>query len=166
VGRKLSIPLAASLRSRRVDEVRKRLGGRATSAAGAGDVVRVRREAAPDLLGVVVFVAGDELDVMTGESTVRRTQRSHVAPVSLGGPPETPEDERPEWLASLAADAKVFATLEEMQEVRYQGKTGELEEGKLVEKCRYGGIVLAADGSLMGVGFRRLWPGGAASQAS
>jgi predicted metalloprotease len=161
VGRKLSIPLTASLRSRRVEEVRKRLGGRATSGAGVGDVVRVRREAAADLVGVVIFVAGEELDVMTGESTVRRTQRSHVDPAA-----SPREDERPEWLASLAADAKVFATLEEMQEVRYQGKTGELEEGKLVEKCRYGGIVLAADGSLMGVGFRRLWPGGAASEAS
>jgi hypothetical protein len=149
--RKLTIPITPALRSRRVEDVRKRMGGRESTEAGGGEVVTVRREGAPELVGVVVFVRGDELDVMTDESTVRRTQRARVSP-GAG------KDASAEWTAALAADAKVFATLEEGQRVRYLGETGRLEEGMLVEKCRYGGIVMCADHSLMGVGFRKLWP--------
>jgi hypothetical protein len=158
MGRKLTIPITPTLRSRRVEDVRKRMGGRESTEAGAGEVVTVRREGAPELLGVVIFVQGTELDVMTDEATVRRTQRARVS-ASSGGPGDA-------WLPSLAADAKVFGTLEEGQRVRYQSETGKLEEGTLVEKCRYGAIVLCADRSLMGVGFRKLWPAGSTSPVS
>jgi len=156
MSRKLTIPITPTLRSRRVEDVRKRMGGRARTEAGAGDVVSVRREAAPDVVGVVIFVLGPELDVMTDESTVRRTQRSRVA-AATGGP---------EWLASVSADAKVFGTLEEGQRVRYQSETGRLQEGTLVEKCKYGAIILCEDRSLMGVGFRKLWPASPSAQPS
>ena len=137
MGLKLTIPITPSLRSRRVEDVRKRMGGRESTEAGAGEVVTVRREGAPELVGVVIFVLGAELDVMTDEATVRRTQRARVSAASGAAGAE--------WLSSLSADAKVFGTL---------------EEGTLVEKCRYGAIVLCGDRSLMGVGFRKLWPAG------
>jgi hypothetical protein len=152
MGLKLTIPITPSLRSRRVEDVRKRMGGRESTEAGAGEVVTVRREGAPELVGVVIFVLGAELDVMTDEATVRRTQRARVSAASGAAGAE--------WLSSLSADAKVFGTLEEGQRVRYQSDTGRLEEGTLVEKCRYGAIVLCGDRSLMGVGFRKLWPAG------
>jgi hypothetical protein len=151
MGRKLTIPIVPTLTSRRVEEVKKRLGGRANSDAGAGEIVQVRREAAPDLLGVVIFASGGELDVMTDEQTVRRTDRSRVGKADEAA-------DCPEWVKALAADARVFGSLEEGQHVRYVGEGGQLLEGTLVEKCRYGGIVLCPNQSLMGVGFRKLWP--------
>jgi hypothetical protein len=145
VSRKVSIPLTIDVLSPRVDAVRKRLGGRAASDAGVGAIVRLRHASQPGsgvVAGVVLFAKGDELDVMTDATRVRRTSRSSVEPVDAA-------DAAASELAPIAADARVFAQLRE---------GGVLEEGTLVEKCRYGAIVAKDDRALMGVGFRKIWP--------
>jgi hypothetical protein len=148
MARKLGIQLVRYLESTSVGAVRKRLGGRATSDPGAGEVVRIVRGTAPDVLGVVLFASGDELHVLTDEVTVRRTSRTHVSPA---------HGTSSEALASLAADARVFGSLLEGQRVRYVDGAS-LAEGTLVEKCRYGAIVVRDDRTLMGIGFRMIWP--------
>jgi hypothetical protein len=142
-----------------VDEVRKRLGGRASTESGAGELVLLTTPGGDELPGVVLFVAGDELDVWVeqpgtqvtialGGGVVRRARRADVSPLR-----SLPSKD----LLGVASDARVFAGLLEGQRIRYQaGDT--LGEGTLVEKCRYGALVEREDGAILGVGFRRLWP--------
>jgi hypothetical protein len=156
MGRRLSIPLATDAPSPRLDAVRTRLGGRATSDAGVGALVEIRRGALLVAAGVVLFVSGDELHVMTDDTLVRRTSRAATRPL-------TPFDPSFERLAPLAADARVFAHLREGERIRYVENEGSLREGTLLEKCRYGAIVLVDDRKLMGVGFRKVWPLGSAA---
>jgi hypothetical protein len=64
-------------------------------------------------------------------------------------------------LASIASGAVVFANLHEGQYVRFEADDGSLGEGLLVEKCRYGALVLAGEGEsakIMAVGFSSLSP--------
>jgi hypothetical protein len=67
----------------------------------------------------------------------------------------------PEVLWCLAAEVRIFASLVEGDMVRWERARGLLPavgEGCIVEKCRYGAIVVTRDGKLVAVGFRRLWP--------
>jgi hypothetical protein len=136
-----------------LDAVRKRLGGRAATDPGAGDVVRLDLGPEGERVGVVLFAQGEALDVWlaTGMPTglVRRTTRGRAA--RHDGP--TPDD-----LASVADDARVFGALREGERVRYEPSPGRYGEGTLGEKCRFGGVLVRDDGVLVGVGFRRLWP--------
>jgi hypothetical protein len=63
----------------------------------------------------------------------------------------------PEELARIAAEARLFSMLAPGERVRWQRATG-VAEGCIVEKCRYGAIIVTRDGRLVAVGFRRLWP--------
>jgi hypothetical protein len=131
----------------RVDTVRRRLGGRSTSAAGAGRVVLVRTEGGGERAGVVLHVEGEVLHVWVAEGIVRKALN---ADVQAAAAPE---------LETLANDARVFATLHEGERVRYQDSEGGLAEAMLAEKCRFGALLLRDDGKILGVGFRRIWPG-------
>ena len=135
-----------------VDAMRKRLGGRASTDAGAGDAITFTTPGGVRLSGVVLFVRGDELDVWVDENVVRRTRRAVAAPLDASLPRD---------LAAIAADARVFAALHEGQRVRYLDE-GRVDEGTLVEKCRFGALVERGDGTIIGLGFRRLWPADAA----
>src|SRR5262249_20344943 len=132
--RKLSLPLtrddATTVGQPTVDSVRKRLGGRASSDAGPGELVSFATGGSARL-GVVLFAKGDELAVWVGEGIVRRTSRAEAKGVKGAAPAE---------LASVATDARVFGSLTEGQLVRYEPGTGELDEGMLIEKCRFGGL--------------------------
>jgi len=132
-----------------VDATRRRLGGRATTEGGAGELVRVVTSVGVEKDAVVLFVHGNELDVWIGEDTVLRTQRSRTSPGHVASSPA---------LRAVAADARVFGSLHEGQRVRYQHGDGSYEEGSLVEKCRFGALVLRDDATIVGVGFRRIWP--------
>jgi len=126
-----------------VDAVRKRLGGRASTEPGAGEVVRVT--AAGDRTGVVLFVRGEQLDVWLEGDRVQRVQRADTRPA--GG--LVARD-----VAAVAGDARAFAELCEGQRVAFQ-QEGRPGEGALVEKCRFGGLVELPSGTVVGVGFRR-----------
>lgn len=130
----------------RVDAVRRRLGGRSTSAGGAGRIVLVRTEGGGERAGVVLHVEGEVLHVWVAEGIVRKALDADVKTTAA------PE------LEALADDARVFATLHEGERVRYQDGQGELAEALLAEKCRFGALLLRDDGKILGVGFRRIWP--------
>lgn len=131
-----------------VDLVRHRLGGRASTEPGAGALVALDAGGSPRL-GVVLFVRGDALDVWSEPGVVRRVLRSSARPSA--------HEAASDALLAVAADAQVFASLAEGAPVGYHDGD-RLGEGRLVEKCRFGGIVERTDGTLMGVGFRKLWP--------
>jgi hypothetical protein len=132
--------------ARQVDAARRRLGGRGQSEPGVGQYVALGGD--PHRLGVVLFVAGTELDVWTGEGRVQRMLCDRARFVKA---PDTGE------LAALAADIQVFARLTEGTRVRYVD-AGELSEATLVEKCRYGALVRRDDARIMAIGFRKLHP--------
>lgn len=100
-------------------------------------------------MGIVVFASPDSLDVCTEDGRFYRTQPEHVADA---------RGELSESLRSIAADARIFALLEENTRIRFQRARGDLEEGLLAEKCRYGALVAADDGRVLAVSFQRLWP--------
>ena len=156
MARRLSLPLtegatrsSAAQQAPTAGDVRKRLGGIGQTEAGAGAIVRFVEQPGAGTLGVVVFQKGDEVDVYLGDGWLRRTQKAAV---------EELEGEAPSSLAPIAADARVFSTLAPGQSVRFQSGDGELRTGVLLEKCRFGAIVVRDDQRLVGVGFRKLWP--------
>jgi hypothetical protein len=133
----------------RVDEVRKRLGGRVATGARVGQVVGIVADGEP-ITGVVLAHANDRVDVWVGSGTVRRVHEDAASSVP-GAVPQA--------LRAVASDVTVFASLAEGQRVM-ASLDGELVEVTLAEKCRYGALVVRDDDVLMGVGFRMLAPAG------
>lgn len=152
--RKLSLPTHGRLLDLvappTVDVMRARLGGRAAAASSGavGDAVSLGEDA-PPRPGVVLASDGAAVDVYVDHGTVRRTRAAEVRPW-LG--------ELPPALRDVARDARVFASLREGQPVRFATGAGAVEEGTLLEKCRWGGLVRRGDGVVVGVGFRRVTP--------
>lgn len=154
MGRKLFLPLTLSdARPPTVDVVRKRLGGRASTEPGPGELVTLRTERGSERIGVVLFVRGEDLDVWLDGGVVRRARRSTLTSLADGALGD--ETQRPKDLHAIARDAQSFADLVEGQRVHYQHDAG-IGEGTLVEKCRFGGLIERGDGTLLGVGFRAL----------
>jgi len=132
-----------------IDAARKQLGGRAATTADAGRVVSLDGEGGVSGVGVILYASPTEVDVWIDEGIVRRTRPEECSTFhGLVG----------DDLAVLAADARTFSRLREGQSVRYESRSGQTGEGALVEKCRFGALVLRDDGKLMAVGFRKLWP--------
>jgi hypothetical protein len=52
---------------------------------------------------------------------------------------------------------RLFTALAEGECVRWERPSG-VGEGCIVEKCRYGAIIVTRDGMVVAVGFRKLWP--------
>ena len=132
-----------------VDVARRNLGGRASTNGEAGRIVSLEgAQSGLTAVGVVLFASATEIDVWLDEGIVRRTQPSQAQPFAGVVSNE---------LVKLAGDAHVFGLLREGQRVRYEAH-GQVTEGAIVEKCRYGALILREDGKLMAVGFRKLWP--------
>ena len=148
MGRRLFLPIASEpAEAPTVDSVRKRLGGRASTEQGAGELVSFRDERGVLRAGVVVFARGADRDVWVPGDLVRRVRRDDAYAIDGVVPDE---------LHSVARDAIAFARLREGQRVHYQHQGG-LDDGDLIEKCRFGALVERRDRTLLGVGFRRLW---------
>ena len=113
---------------------RERLGGRVSSHGRAGEIARAAGE-----MGVVVWSDEASCDLWIGDDRVRRVSSGDAVAADAAG------------LASVAADARAFARLEEGQDVVFD----ESIAGRLIEKCRWGGLVARADGRIFAVGFRR-----------
>lgn len=149
MSRKLALPvLLPAPPTPSVDKVRKRLGGRASTEAGTGDVVSFSTDGGIHQTGVVVFIRGDELDVYVSDNLVRRIRRSSAKFTDAALNPA---------FVAIAESARIFERLAEGQRVCF--KNGEhSSEGTLVEKCRFGALVEQSDGKIIGLGFQRLWP--------
>jgi hypothetical protein len=168
VTKKLNLPLfedpapkKSDARERKkpsIDAARARLGGRVTAAdvpvqrftPGVAVTFAVGRSAAARRMpGVVVFASVAEIHVLLDGIRLRR-----LRPIDL----ELHVGELDIELEKLAADARLFGQLDEGQSVRYANDAGDLVSGKVVEKCRWGALVLRDDGAIVAVGFRKLWP--------
>ena len=138
-----------------LDDARNRLGGRTTDEEPAppgmhpGRVVRVFANDGEEHVAVVVFANADEVHILIDGTRLRRVPPSAV---------HTYEGATPSSMSKIAADAHVFSHLTEGTKIRYADDKGGLLSGKLVEKCRYGALVVREDGAVIAVGFRKLWP--------
>ena len=147
MSRRVSLPVNDSSAQRprsTLEAVRARLGGRARTDLQAGRVVCFLDTGAT---GVVLYGQGDEVHVFSNAGWVRRTTADALIRV----------DEPAPELCVVANDVRVFAALEEGHRVRFQDLSG-VAQGTLIEKCRYGAVVRRDDETVMGVGFRRIWP--------
>jgi hypothetical protein len=133
-----------------IEAVRRKLGGRPgePSARAPGSVVRGILRDGARRVGVVLWASAEHCDVWFDDGIARRVRASVVA--TYDGPP-------PQALGQIIAEARIFASLGEGDRVRWD-REGTLVDGCIVEKCRYGAIVLTREGRLVAVGFRRLWP--------
>ena len=107
--------------------------------------------------GVVVFASQAEVHVLLDGIRLRRLSPDDLL-VHEG------RDLAIE-LEKIAGDARLFGQLVEGQSVRYADDAGTLINGRVVEKCRWGALVLRDDGAVVAVGFRKLWPAPAGGSA-
>jgi hypothetical protein len=119
---------------------RERLGGRVSAHGDAGAVVEVERGDHAEI-GVVLWSDAQWCDVWLGDDITKRTRSDSVtaAKAPAGSP-----------MARASTAARAFASLEEGQNVRFDG-----EEGRLIEKCRWGALVALVNGKILAVGFHR-----------
>ncbi|MBS2013543.1 MAG: hypothetical protein JST00_11680 [Deltaproteobacteria bacterium] len=169
MGKKITLPVldrerqtgerAKASKKPSLDDARARLGGsqrgRSSPPLGVvpGRVVRIRSTGGTTRLAVVVYASANEIHALVDGVKLLR-----VKPETM----ELFEGDAPIELARIAADAHVFHALVEGQPVRYADDTNTLLTGKLVEKCRYGALIVRDDGTVVAVGFRKLWPATAA----
>jgi hypothetical protein len=108
--------------------------------------------------GVVVFASRNEVHVLLDGIRLRRLPPSDLTIVNENGGPIIGDAQTVMELEKIAGDARLFGLLAEGQSVRYAEDSGTLVTGKVVEKCRWGALVLRDDGAVVAVGFRKLWP--------
>ncbi len=145
MARKLSLPtLEDRLRGNpTLQQARRRLGGRGSTSARAGGVV-----VTGGARGVVLYADDTECDVLLESGLVKRTALDRVTTTSGA----------PAALEEAAVAVRVFARLAEGERVRFEQLEAAAAEGRLIEKCRYGALIARDDGSIVAVGFRRIWP--------
>jgi hypothetical protein len=152
--KKLFLPLtqavADAVAPPTVDSMRKRLGGRVSQEVGSelGSIVTVTGGVAPRI-GVILASSGARCDVFLERGLVKRTSRATLSAFVGAAPLE---------LSRVAEQATVFGQLFEGQSVHVERSDGAGLRGILREKCRYGALVETNTGTLLGVGFQRLWP--------
>jgi hypothetical protein len=162
VSKKITLPLitdevpapAAKATKPSIAVARARLGGKPdgdepAGGLAAGQLVTFSPSSGGVDRGVVLYASSVEVHVLLDSARLRR-----FAPGDLAVDATEPTGE----LAKIAADARVFALLAEGHPVRYASETSALHDGTLIEKCRYGALVLKDDGGIVAVGFRKLWP--------
>jgi hypothetical protein len=170
VGKRVNLPLfgepetkadddAKPVKKPSIDAARTRLGGRLTGDEGSvagltpGVIVTFAaggaRGSARRMPGVVLFVSTSEIHVLMDSVRLRRLRPAEIELHSGSVDVE---------LGRIAADARLFGMLGEGQGIRYADEAGDLVDGKVVEKCRWGALVARDDGSILAVGFRKLWP--------
>lgn len=137
-----------------LEAARSRLGGAPSDGPAAagfppGRAVSFRASDGTRRNAVVVYAGSSEVHVLLDRQHLRRLPATELEDH------EAPLDDE---LAQLATDARVFGALRQGQSVRYANESGELVDGQLVEKCRWGALVAREDGALVAVGFRKLWP--------
>ncbi len=91
-------------------------------------------------VGVVLWSDEVRCDVWLGSDRIKRVcvEEASLAPSTVA-------------MGPIAVDARAFAELEEGQDVVFDEKV----RGRLLEKCRWGGLVGVEDGRVFAVGFRR-----------
>ena len=127
-----------------LESARQRLGGAYAEPIGVviGAAFWTERS-----LGIVVSATAEFVDLWVGAGRVKRARREELR--AYAGPLLAP-------LSEVARDAEAFARLVEGTTVQFRSADGTLQEGLLLEKCRFGGLVARPDGRILALGFRRL----------
>jgi len=133
-----------------LEEARRKLGGRslAPSARTPGTLVEATLQDGRRLTGILLWASADSCDVWFDDGLARRAPSETV--VARGRP-------TPESLVRIEAEVRLFSSLAEGDAVRWE-RAGCIAEGRIVEKCRYGAIVVTRSTRVVAVGFRKLWP--------
>jgi hypothetical protein len=133
-----------------IEAARRRLGGRQgeRSILPPGSLVEVRLSDGTRRPAVLLWGCPSHCDVWLSDGEARRTGAEAVVPSRRA---------MPQRFARVSAELRLFSALVEGERVRWQRVTG-VTEGRIVEKCRYGAIVVTGDGRFVAVGFRKLWP--------
>ena len=133
-----------------IEAARRRLGGRATaqSRRAPGSLVQVKVHGASPAKGVLLWATEHHCDVWFEDGVARRARFHAVTPC---------RGRLPEALVRVAGEMRLFTALAEGARVRWE-RGSEIAEGRIVEKCRYGAIIVSRDGRVVAVGFRKLWP--------
>jgi hypothetical protein len=133
-----------------LDAARRKLGGRsiAPSARSPGALVETTLQDGTRHTGILLWASAGMCDVWFDDGLARRTRSGAVVPCA--GP-------IPESLVRVEAEIRMFSTLAEGDRVRWEREDG-LTEGRILEKCRYGAIVVTRSARLIAVGFRKIWP--------
>jgi hypothetical protein len=133
-----------------IEAARRKLGGRLSeeSSRAPGSLVRGTLRDGAHRTGVILWASTAHSDVWFDDGIARRVRSQVLA--TYHGP--TPAE-----LGRIHAEVRIFALLDEGDRVRWD-RSGALVDGCIVEKCRYGAIVVTREGRLVAVGFRRLWP--------
>lgn len=135
VPRRVSLPVSSDVWMT-LARAREKLGGRVVSHGRAGELVGL-----DGVVGVILWSDETTADVWLGDN---RTKRANVGSLALDVAHESP-------LEVVASDARAFAALEEGGRVVFDVTLA----GRLIEKCRWGGLVARDDGRIFAVGFRR-----------
>jgi hypothetical protein len=133
-----------------LESARLRLGGRADvpSLSPPGTLVEATMRDGARRAGVLLWSSREHCEAWFEDGLARRVNAAAVS--ARFGPV-------PESLVRVAAEIRVFVMLGEGERVRWS-RGGEVVEGCIAEKCRYGAIVVTPAGRLIAVGFRKLWP--------
>jgi hypothetical protein len=133
-----------------LEAARKKLGGRSLtpSTRPPGALVEATLQDGRRLAGILLWASAGSCDVWFDDGLARRA-RSEIV-VALAAP-------TPESLVRIEAEVLLFSTLAEGDAVRWE-RAGCVTEGRIVEKCRYGAIVVTRSARVVAVGFRKLWP--------
>ena len=137
-----------------LERMRQRLGGPRDESVGErpyeGGVSSYEGQ---NVLVLHEDVPRGRVDLWLGEGKAVRAATNELSPRS---------SEVPKPLQRLADDLGIFLALVPDSRVTFLTGGGELRQGKLIERCRFGGLVALDDGTVLGVGFARfLGPSGA-----
>jgi len=133
VPRRVSLPMSSDPRMT-LARAREKLGGRVTSHGRGGEIVRLDG----DFFGVIVWSDDASCDVWVGEDRIKRIRPSEATRADAAA------------MLDIAEAARAFAAFEEGQLVVFDSTAG-----RLIEKCRWGGLVARDDGTIFAVGFRK-----------
>ena len=144
--RRLHLPLALDLPAPTLAAMRAKLGGRLepNDSPGDGRLVYVPGREAP---GVLLFEDARAAHVWLGEGLVKKVPRDEVSPH---------EGTTPDATVKLAEAVRVFAGLEEGDDVAFDDPRGASARGVLLEKCRLGALIGTESGKVLAVGFSRV----------
>ena len=133
-----------------LEGARRKLGGRSItpSARSPGALVEAMLQDGQPHAGILLWAAAGSCDVWFEDGLARRA-RSGAVRCSARATPDA--------LVRIEAEVRLFACLAEGDPVRWERPAG-VTEGLIVEKCRYGAIVVTRSARVVAVGFRKLWP--------
>ena len=145
--RKLPVLTAGGAVKPTLESMRQRLGG----PRDEGGPPRDREGTLSTYKGDEVVVLHEDLasgrvDLWLGEGRAVRASADDLLPLTTSGTPA---------LVRTAADLRVFLELRPDSRVAFLTADGKIRHGKLIERCRFGGLVALDEGAVLGVGFAR-----------